>query len=120
MDASRHVLVSCIMPTRDRRRFVEQSVRYFLRQDYAPAELVVVDDGSDSVSDLCGNDPRIRYLQLDQRQTIGAKRNLGCECASGEVILHWDDDDWYSRRRISYQVGELLQRGAEVCGLARV
>src|SRR5918911_1011204 len=110
-------LVSCIMPTADRRAFVGRAVEYFLRQEYEPKELVVVDDGADAVEDLMPRDGRVRYVRLDQKLTVGAKRNLACELARGEVIAHWDDDDWHAPRRLSYQVGELLGSGAEVCGI---
>ena len=35
-------LVSCIMPTRGWPEFVRQAIGYFLRQDYAERELVIV------------------------------------------------------------------------------
>jgi glycosyltransferase involved in cell wall biosynthesis len=38
-------LVSCIMPTFNRRAFVPQAIRYFLRQDFEHKELIIVDDG---------------------------------------------------------------------------
>ena len=44
------LLVSCVMPTFDRRAFVPQAVRYFLRQDYPAKELIIVDDGPEPVS----------------------------------------------------------------------
>lgn len=111
-------LVSCIMPTCDRRRFVPLAIRHFLAQDYPNRELIIVDDGADPVADLVPLwDARIRYLRLEGRQSVGAKRNLACREARGEIILHWDDDDWYSPRRISYQVEALLRERSEVCGL---
>ncbi len=113
-------LVSCIMPTCDRRRFAAQAIRYFLRQDYATAELIIIDDGAESFHDLVPANSNIRYFRPDRRQSIGAKRNLACEQAAGEIILHWDDDDWYSGWRISYQVKQLLSRGAQLCGLNRL
>ena len=113
-------LVSCIMPTRDRREFVSQALRQFLRQDYPNAELIVVDDGDDKVADLIPPDPRIRYLALAGRQTVGAKRNLACEAARGEIILHWDDDDWMADWRIRHQVEHLLAAKADLCGLPRL
>jgi len=82
------------MPTRNRRLFVVQAVAQFLAQDYGDRELIVVDDGEDAVADLLPADSRIRPLRLDRRATIGAKRNIACEAAAGEVIAHWDDDDW--------------------------
>lgn len=109
-------LVSCIMPTRNRRRFVGQAIWYFLRQDYPERELIVVDDGEDAVSDLIPDDRRIRYIRLDRRTLLGAKRNLACEVSAGELIAHWDDDDWSAPTRLSSQVAELLLAGADVCG----
>jgi glycosyltransferase involved in cell wall biosynthesis len=110
-------LVSCIMPTYNRRRFVPKAVEYFRRQDYPNKELIIIDDGTDPIHDLLSADPRIRYLQLDQKTTIGAKRNLACKEAAGEIIVHWDDDDWMAPHRISYQMEGLLEEKAEVCGL---
>ncbi|MFN2599501.1 MAG: glycosyltransferase [Pyrinomonadaceae bacterium] len=112
-----HPLISCIMPTADRRAFVARAVEYFLRQDYAEKELIVVDDGADAVADLIPADARVRYFRLDKRLTVGAKRNFACERARGELVAHWDDDDWHAPRRLSYQVEELRRAGAEVCGI---
>src|SRR4030095_9083631 len=54
-------LVSCIMPTYNRRLFVPQAIQYFLRQDYPRKELVIVDDGSDPVADLLPPHQPLRY-----------------------------------------------------------
>src|SRR5678816_3153619 len=89
-------LVSSIMPTYNRRAFVPQAIGYFLRQDYARKELIIVDDGSDEISDLIPRDERLRYTRLDHKLPLGAKLNLACEQASGEIIINWDDDDWYA------------------------
>ena len=118
--ASTAPLVSCIMPTRNRREFVPQAIRQFLRQDWPSAELIVVDDGADKVADLIPPDPRIRYIALDGRRTVGAKRNLACEAARGEIILHWDDDDWMADRRIRCQAEHLLSSGADLSGLVKI
>lgn len=110
-------LVTCIMPTYNRRAFVPRAVAQFLAQDYPNRELVVVDDGTDPVEDLMpAGDERVRYIRLPERLTIGAKRNLACEAARGELICHWDDDDWMADWRLSYQVSEHLQLGADVSG----
>lgn len=111
-------LVSCVMPTFDRRSFVPQAVRYFLRQDYPAKELVVVDDGPEPVSDLLPADPRIVYHRLAAKMVLGAKRNLGCELARGSIVVHWDDDDWASPDRVSVQVAALTDSGADICGVA--
>ena len=116
--ASEHLpLVSCIMPTYNRRPFVAQAIAYFLRQDYPNRELIIVDDGTDPVGDLVPDDTRIRYLRLPYKSTLGAKRNLSCRQAQGEIIAHWDDDDWMAPWRLTYQVTHLLQAQADLCGL---
>jgi len=111
-------LVSCVMPTFDRRSFVPQAVRYFLRQDYASKELIIVDDGPEPVSDLLPDDTRIRYHRLAARTVLGAKRNLACDLARGPIIAHWDDDDWASPERVSMQVAALTAGQADICGVA--
>lgn len=114
-------LVSCIMPTADRRPFISQALRHFLRQDYEKRELIVLDDGNDMVADLIPQDERIRYVRLPRRCSMGAKHNMACELARGEVIVHWDDDDWMSERRISYQLRELLPQPLfTLSGLSRL
>lgn len=110
-------LVSCIMPTANRREFVGKAIEYFLRQDYEPKELIIVDDGTDSVNDLVPREDRIRYYRLDKRATVGAKRNFACDKACGELIVHWDDDDWHAQHQISFQVVAILDSGKNVCGI---
>jgi len=110
-------LVSCVMPTADRRLFVPQAIKYFQSQDYENKELLIVDDGSDSVADLVPDDPQIRYIRLNGKRSLGAKRNECVEACRSDLIMHWDDDDWMAPYRISYQVDALLREDAEVCGL---
>ena len=111
-------LVSCIMPTADRRRFVARAIHYFLAQDYPHKELIILDDGADAVADLVPPDRQVRYLRGGARQALGAKRNDCVEASRGDFILHWDDDDWMAPHRIRYQMEALLREGAEVCGVA--
>ncbi|WP_255501068.1 glycosyltransferase [Mitsuaria sp. WAJ17] len=113
-------LVSCIMPTANRRDFVPQAIRDFLAQQYPHRELLIVDDGTDPVEDLVPSRPDIRYIRLEQRRSVGAKRNIACELAHGELIAHWDDDDWRSPAWLSSQVQLLTRSGADLCGLDRV
>jgi glycosyltransferase involved in cell wall biosynthesis len=108
-------LISCIMPTHNRRAFVPHAIRYFLRQHFSDAELVILDDGSDLVGDLVPPHPRIRYHRLDGKRALGAKRNEACRLARGEIISHWDDDDWYAPSRLGVQL-EALRAGVELCG----
>ncbi len=119
VDPGARPLVSCIMPTHDRRRFVPRALRYFRRQTSPNLELLIVDDGTEPVEDLVPRDERIHYIHLPRRASIGAKRNLACERAKGEFIVHWDDDDWYAPGWVEAQVEFLTRTGADACGLDR-
>ena len=116
--------MSCIMPTRNRRQFVSRAVRQFVEQDYEPKELLVVDDAprggqpKQTVEDLVAGVPGVSYLHTVRPMSLGDKRNLACRLARGSIIVHWDDDDWMSDRRLSIQIEALLQSRASLCGLA--
>jgi len=120
MNSADQPLVSCIMPTADRRRFVPAAIHNFQSQDYLDRELIILDDGKDSVADLVPNDPRIRYIRAPRKQTLGVKRNECVKASRGGLIMHWDDDDWSAPHRIRYQVESLLREGAELCGLRQM
>jgi glycosyltransferase involved in cell wall biosynthesis len=110
-------IVSCIVPTFNRRAFVRQSIKYFLAQDYPAKELIIVDDGTEPVGAEVPADDRIRYVRLGYRRSIGAKRNMACEIARGEIIMQWDDDDWHGPGRISHQVADIASNQADLTGL---
>jgi glycosyltransferase involved in cell wall biosynthesis len=104
------------MPTCDRRAFIPDAIAGFLAQDYPNLQLVVVDDGSDPIRDMLPADPRIVYIRPPRRLSVGAKRNLACAQARGEIVVHWDDDDWYPPSRVTRQVRALVERSVDVCG----
>jgi glycosyltransferase involved in cell wall biosynthesis len=111
-------LVSCIMPTCDRREFTALAIRKFQQQDYPNRELIVLDDGTDPVCDLVEGQPGVRYVRMDRRNvTIGEKRNICCSLARGEVICIWDDDDWYTPARLRCQVLPIAYGEADMTGL---
>jgi len=63
-------LVSYIMPTYNRRQFVPQAIKYFLRQDYPQKELIILDDGTDKIRDLVPDLPKIQYTALPSNTTV--------------------------------------------------
>ena len=82
--------------------FVPLAIQLFLRQDYPNRELIVIDDGDDPVGrPRARTTPASATAVCPARRTIGAKRNLACEQARGEIIAHWDDDDWYAPDRLA-------------------
>ena len=114
------VAVSCVMPTSSRQWFAHRALTYLLRANQADLEIVIVDDGEEPLIVTTPSSSSVRCIRLERRCSIGAKRNLACEHARGDIILHWDDDDWYAPWRVEYQANELRRTGADVCGLDRL
>jgi glycosyltransferase involved in cell wall biosynthesis len=113
--------VACILPTRNRYRFVRQALAYFLAQDYADRSLIVLDNGVDATEALIPEDARIRYIRLPAALSRGAKRNYGCQLAPEDALIaHWDDDDWMAPDRLTQQVTALMEAGADLCAAAGV
>jgi O-antigen biosynthesis protein len=99
-------LLSCIMPTYNRRRFIPQALRCFANRTYRNAELIVVDDSERSVRSLCEGVEGVRYLRAPI-SSAGAKLNLGIEAARGDILQNLDDDDYYGPRFLQSSVQHL-------------
>jgi glycosyltransferase involved in cell wall biosynthesis len=105
------------MPTCNRQGLIPVALKCYLSQDWPDKELVVIDDGAVKVEGLVKQlVPDAVYIYLAEKQIIGAKRNLACEAARGEVICHFDDDDWSAAGRIRDQVTRLLESGKQMTG----
>jgi glycosyltransferase involved in cell wall biosynthesis len=107
------VLVSCLMPTKDRRQFVPGAIECFQRQTYPERELIILDDGEDSIADLIPRDPRIVLIRWGVGD-VGAKRRICAEVAIGGLLAYWDDDDWHGPRRLEVQINAMRERDAQL------
>jgi glycosyltransferase involved in cell wall biosynthesis len=97
-------LVSCVMPTWNRRAFIPCAIDCWLKQTYEPRELVILDDGTEQIEDLIPDDERILYAFDRKHRTTGDKRNKVNGLAKGEIICNFDDDDYSAPGRIQFQV----------------
>ena len=88
-------LVSCIVATCDRPHFLAQALQNYCRQTHPNTELIVVDDGKRSVSEICTGGTGIHFIRLTKKTHIGTKMNIGIEAAKGDIIQKMDDDDYY-------------------------
>jgi glycosyltransferase involved in cell wall biosynthesis len=84
------MLITCIIPTRNRPDYVREAVESVLRQTHKNLELVIVDDGDALVMPIV--DERMRVLKSRKAGAVAA-RNLGVAAARGEIIAWLDDDD---------------------------
>jgi glycosyltransferase involved in cell wall biosynthesis len=89
-------LVSAVICTRDRPRLFQGALESVLAQRLAPAELIVVDDGSDPpVRAPVGLPIAVRTIRLG-RAGPGAARAAALDAARHQLIAFCDDDDvWF-------------------------
>jgi glycosyltransferase involved in cell wall biosynthesis len=88
-------LISVIVPTYNRARYLGDCIRSALAQGCADFEIVVADDGStDGTQALVAGlrDPRLRYLRKPHGGAPGT-RNFAIAAARGEFVFNLDSDD---------------------------
>ena len=108
--------ISCIMLARGRPELAQRSLHCWLAQTWEARELVILDDADMRAFGTPPAHEMIQYHLLPRRLTVGAKRNLACSRAQGEIIAHWDSDDWYAPERLADQVKRLIESGRAVTG----
>lgn len=90
-------LVSVVLTTRDRPRFLQIALRCYTHQTYPRKELVVVDDGSRwPVDPVAVADAGGRLVRVEPGTPLGTKLNRGISVSTGALCQKMDDDDWYA------------------------
>jgi hypothetical protein len=105
--------VTVCTPTFNRRPFFPAIIKCMDRQTY-PRDLIewlVYDDGTDPVGDLLdGVEGVVYHRHPGAKLTIGDKRHRMMELATGDILVHMDDDDYYPPTRIAHVVEVLSLR----------
>jgi glycosyltransferase involved in cell wall biosynthesis len=103
--------VSILTPTYDREPTATVLMKWIQNQTHADWEWWLHHDGvtpySRAFQDAVAADPRINYVYSPERQSIGAKTNAMLERATGEIIMHFDDDDYYGPTYVETMVAAL-------------
>jgi glycosyltransferase involved in cell wall biosynthesis len=111
------VVAVCL--TADRQDFTDRAVRCFRSQDYPNKHMVILCNGKEHyrVPQPFSSDVSVWRVR---RASIGELRNQGAAIAgSGDIIIHWDSDDWSHPRRISCLVAA-LDIGYDIVGYNKV
>ena len=94
------MLVSVIIPTKNRGHIIKETLDSILCQSYVNWECIIVDDRSSDntvsvVSDYMKTDARFQFFARPKYKIKGANscRNIGFEKAKGEFINWFDSDD---------------------------
>ncbi|GAA5483126.1 glycosyltransferase family 2 protein [Haloferula sargassicola] len=89
--------IDIIIPTYNRAGCLAQAVRSALNQNYAPAVVTVVDDGSSDatreVVEPWFEHPRFRYVRLETNGGTARAKNVGLALSEEDAITFHDSDD---------------------------
>ena len=90
-------LVTVLLPTCNRRRYLAQALASVLRQTYRELEIFVIRDGGEEVSDIVRSFPDPRVVFIDRKANRGkpASLNEALARARGKYVAYLDDDDVY-------------------------
>ena len=113
-------LVSLCTPTFNRRPFIQSMITCIQNQTYPKEcmEWIIVDDGTDKIGDLLENVPnvpKIHYYPVQDKMTLGAKRNYTHCRTNGSILVYIDDDDYYPPERVEHAVDTLLKNANALC-----
>jgi glycosyltransferase involved in cell wall biosynthesis len=88
--------ISAIIPTYNRAQMVGRAISSAIAQRYAPAEIIVVDDGSvDGTEEVVRRfGGKVQYLRQHNSGASSA-RNRGVEAAQYEWVAFLDSDDYW-------------------------
>ena len=115
--------VSVIIPTYNRAGQIDRAVRQVIAQDFRPIELIAVNDGSEDntaeVLDGLRSEAEGKGVALivvnKQNGGVSSARNAGLRVATGELIAFLDDDDTWFEGKLTQQVQNLQETGADAC-----
>ena len=100
--------VSIITPTFQREERLAALYEIFDRQTHVDKELLVYDDSSEPSRVMQTlSDARVRYFYSKSRLTQGDKRDRLVRESSGDIVVQFDDDDYYAPQYVERMVSEL-------------
>lgn len=96
------VPVSVVIPFYDGHATIDRALRSVDAQRARPAEIIVVDDGSEAAPSLVSEVP-VRRVTFKENRGIPAARNAGIRAAGQPWLAFLDQDDEWERDRLSRQ-----------------
>ncbi len=108
-------MISVVIPVHNAGRFICDTIRSVIAQDYKDWELILVNDHSedDSVEKIRffideyaekGEPDRIRFVDAGERRGAASARNVGIDAARGRYIAFLDADDIWEPEKLERQL----------------
>jgi glycosyltransferase involved in cell wall biosynthesis len=113
-------LVSIIVPTYNRPKYLQRAIESSLKQTYRNIEVIVIDDNSNynALVIIEGyKDNRIKYYKNPVNRGSVYSRNRGLSICSGDYINFLDDDDEILPPKIEFQVAKFKESNVENLGV---
>src|SRR5487761_2384926 len=111
------MLISVVIATLNRPAMLLDAARSVAENSYHDWEVIVVDDGSeppvDSEALRAILQDRVCIVRHAKTMGVPEAKNAGLRVASGEIILHLDDDDLLANDALA-SVAEAFQRHPEL------
>jgi len=102
-------LVSVVIPTYNRAKYLGGAIESAITQDYPKMEILVMDDGSsDETEEVVKSFSEVKY-HYQENLGVALARNNAVKKAGGEVIAFLDSDDRWVKNKLNFQV-ELMQK----------
>jgi glycosyltransferase involved in cell wall biosynthesis len=101
------VIVSVVIPTRNRPTMVSRAVKSALSQTLQSIEVIVIVDGPDSETIIALSqidDQRLRVIELAENIGASGARNAGVIEAKGNWVAFLDDDDEWLPQKLQLQL----------------
>lgn len=111
--------VTALCLTRNRREWLPRAIESFLQQTYKEKKMLILADG-DTIHDLVPRGIIFAHCREPWAPNIGAKRNIGCEMATSDLIATWDDDDLSAPGRLTDQIERLESSKKAVTGYSHL
>lgn len=109
-------LISVIIPTYNRAKYVTKVIDSVLSQTYTDYEIIVVDDGStDNTREVLGSYMDKITYKYQENAGVSAARNTGIRIASGQWIAFLDSDDIWLPDKLASQMRCVNRTHAKVC-----
>ena len=113
--------ISVIVPTRNRSQFLPRLLEIYKSQTWENKELLILDDSDNEdhhFKELTKTNSDVHYWHQSKRATIGEKRNALASKSKGELIAHFDDDDYYAPNYLEWMQNGLTRSQSDLVKLA--
>ncbi|MGL4850549.1 MAG: glycosyltransferase family 2 protein [Clostridium sp.] len=107
--------ISVITPSYNAERFIEETIKSVLNQDYENLEMIIVDDCSTDSTEkvvrrFSEQDKRVKFIKLEKNSGAAVTRNKALEIADGQHVAFLDSDDIWKKNKLRKQLDFMREK----------